>query len=232
MKDSKPIVMICLSLLLASGLYYLRHNGFIDSFLFNALTTICVVGVIVNVLKIWKSRKHGQELSGKAGGNDNAIDEHVSRTIQLRPTLAGMCCDSMTLVILFIAWVLIIRKGLLGLGIGHGSYNVVICTIAAILCLVDNYLPKRYGGMWEPLGIKQVKQHSIRIHVMGLVSALVVLSDALRYLLPSNAMVKILPVILIAALIGLFIWDMAIKNVNPSQEDLEKPLEDDQSTNQ
>ena len=45
-------------------------------------------------------------------------------------------------------------------------------------------------------------------------------------------MVKILPVILIAALIGLFIWDMAIKNVNPSQEDLEKPLEDDQSTNQ
>ena len=232
MKDFKPIVMICLSLLLVSGLCYLRHNEFIDSFLFKTLAVICVLGVIVNILKIRKSRKQSLEQSDKTGGNHNAIDGHMSQAIRLRPTLGGMCCDSMTLVILFIAWVLIIRKGLLDLGICHGSYNVVICTITAILCLVDNYLPKRYGGMWEPLGIKQVQQHSIRIHVMGLVSALAVLSDALRYLLQSNAMVKILPGILIAALIGLFIWDMAIKSVNPSQKDLEKPLEDDQSTDQ
>ena len=224
MKNPKPIVMICLSLLFATGLYYLHHIDFIESFLFKTLAIICVLGVVVNVLKILKSRKHGQEQSGKAG--------HESQTIKLRPTLAGMSCDVITMVILFIAWVLIFKKGLLGMGTDHGSNSIVICTITAILCLVDNYLPKRFGGMWEPLGIKQVKQHAIRIHVMGLVSALVVLSNTLRYLLPSNALVKILPGILVVALIGLFIWDMSIKNVKPSQEDVEKLLDDDQSNKQ
>lgn len=223
MKDPKPIVMICLSLLLVLGLYYLRHTGFIDSFLFNTLAVICALGVVINIVKIMKSRKQGLEQPGKA------MDGHVSQTIKLKPTLAGMSCDVITAVILFIAWMLIIRKGLLGMGTDHGSNSIVICTITAILCLVDNYLPKRFGGMWEPLGIKQVKQHAIRIHVMGLVSALVVLSDTLRYLLPLNAMVKVLPGILIVALIGLFIWDMSIKNIKPSQEDVERLLEDDQS---
>ncbi len=226
MKNPKPIVMICLSLLFATGLYYLHHIGFIDSFLFHTLGVICLLGVVVNVLKIMKSRKQGPEQSGKA------MDGHESQTIKLRPTLAGMSCDVITLAILFIAWVLIIRKGLLGMSTGHGSNSIVICTITAILCLVDNYLPKRFGGMWEPLGIKQVKQHAIRIHVMGLVSALVVLSDCLRHLLPSNAMAKILPGILVVALIGLFIWDMFIKKVKPSQEDFETLLEDDKSTDQ
>ena len=207
MKNPKPIVMIGLSLLFALGLFYLRHTGFIDSFLFNTLVVICALGVVVNVVKIMKSRKQSPEQSGKA------MDGHESQTIKLRPTLAGMSCDVITAVVLFIAWVLIFRKGLLGMGTDHGSNSIVICTITAILCLVDNYLPKRFGGMWEPLGIQQVKQHAIRIHVMGLVSALVVLSDTLRYLLPSNAMVKILPGILVVALIGLFIWDMSIKNV-------------------
>lgn len=226
MKNPKPIVMICLSLLFAAGLYYLRHMGFIDSFLFNMLAVICLLGVVVNIVKIMKSRKQGPEQSGKA------MDGHESQTIKLRPTLAGMSCDVITMVILFIAWVLIFKKGLLGMGTDHGSNSIVICTITAILCLVDNYLPKRFGGMWEPLGIKQVKQHAIRIHVMGLVSALVVLSNTLRYLLPSNALVKILPGILVVALIGLFIWDMSIKNVKPSQEDVEKLLDDDQSNKQ
>ena len=218
--------MIGLSLLFALGLFYLRHSGFIDSFLFNTLGVICALGVVVNVVKIMKSRKQGPEQSGKA------MDGHESQTIKLRPTLAGMSCDVITAVILFIAWVLIFRKGLLGMGTDHGSNSIVICTITAILCLVDNYLPKRFGGMWEPLGIKQVKQHAIRIHAMGLVSALVVLSDTLRYLLPSNAMVKILPGILVVALIGLFIWDMSIKNVKPSQEDVEKLLDDNHSNKQ
>jgi len=226
MKNPKPIVMIGLSLLFALGLFYLRHTGFIDSFLFNTLVVICALGVVVNVVKIMKSRKQGPEQSGKA------MDGHESQTIKLRPTLAGMSCDVITAVILFIAWVLIFRKGLLGMGTDHGSNSIVICTITAILCLVDNYLPKRFGGMWEPLGIKQVKQHAIRIHAMGLVSALVVLSDTLRYLLPSNAMVKILPGILVVALIGLFIWDMSIKNVKPSQEDVEKLLDDNHSNKQ
>ena len=218
--------MIGLPLLFVPGLYYLRHTGFIDSFLFNTLGVICLLGVVVNVVKIMKSRKQGPEQSGKA------MDGHESQTIKLRPTLAGMSCDVITAVILFIAWVLIFRKGLLGMGTDHGSNSIVICTITAILCLVDNYLPKRFGGMWEPLGIQQVKQHAIRIHVMGLVSALVVLSDTLRYLLPSNAMVKILPGILVVALIGLFIWDMSIKNVKPSQEDVEKLLDDNHSNKQ
>ena len=218
--------MIGLSLLFVPGLYYLRHTGFIDSFLFNTLAVICLLGVVVNVVKIMKSRKQIPEQSGKA------MDGHESQTIKLRPTLAGMSCDVITAVILFIAWVLIFRKGLLGMGTDHGSNSIVICTITAILCLVDNYLPKRFGGMWEPLGIKQVKQHAIRIHAMGLVSALVVLSDTLRYLLPSNAMVKILPGILVVALIGLFIWDMSIKNVKPSQEDVEKLLDDNHSNKQ
>lgn len=226
MKNPKPIVMIGLSLLFALGLFYLRHTGFIDSFLFNTLGVICALGVVVNVVKIMKSRKQSPEQSGKA------MDGHESQTIKLRPTLAGMSCDVITAVILFIAWVLIFRKGLLGMGTDHGSNSIVICTITAILCLVDNYLPKRFGGMWEPLGIKQVKQHAIRIHAMGLVSALVVLSDTLRYLLPSNAMVKILPGILVVALIGLFIWDMSIKNVKPSQEDVEKLLDDNHSNKQ
>lgn len=173
-----------------------------------------------------KLRKQIPEQSGKA------MDGHESQTIKLRPTLAGMSCDVITAVVLFIAWVLIFRKGLLGMGTDHGSNSIVICTITAILCLVVNYLPKRFGGMWEPLGIQQVKQHAIRIHVMGLVSALVVLSDTLRYLLPSNAMVKILPGILVVALIGLFIWDMSIKNVKPSQEDVEKLLDDNHSNKQ
>ena len=218
--------MIGLSLLFVPGLYYLRHTGFIDSFLFNTLGVICLLGVVVNVVKIMKSRKQGPEQSGKA------MDGHESQTIKLRPTLAGMSCDVITAVVLFIAWVLIFRKGLLGMGTDHGSNSIVICTITAILCLVVNYLPKRFGGMWEPLGIKQVKQHAIRIHVMGLVSALVVLSDTLRYLLPSNAMVKILPGILVVSLIGLFIWDMSIKNVKPSQEDVERLLDKDQSNKQ
>ena len=218
--------MIGLSLLFVPGLYYLRHTGFIDSFLFNTLAVICALGVVVNVVKIMKSRKQGPEQSGKA------MDGHESQTIKLRPTLAGMSCDVITAVILFIAWVLIFRKGLLGMGTNHGFNSIVICTITAILCLVVNYLPKRFGGMWEPLGIKQVKQHAIRIHAMGLVSALVVLSDTLRYLLPSNAMVKILPGILVVALIGLFIWDMSIKNVKPSQEDVEKLLDDNHSNKQ
>ena len=218
--------MIGLSLLFVPGLYYLRHTGFIDSFLFNTLGVICLLGVVVNVVKIMKSRKQGPEQSGKA------MDGHESQTIKLRPTLAGMSCDVITAVVLFIAWVLIFRKGLLGMGTDHGSNSIVICTITAILCLVVNYLPKRFGGMWEPLGIQQVKQHAIRIHVMGLVSALVVLSDTLRYLLPSNAMVKILPGILVVALIGLFIWDMSIKNVKPSQEDVEKLLDDNHSNKQ
>lgn len=218
--------MIGLSLLFALGLFYLRHTGFIDSFLFNTLVVICALGVVVNVVKIMKSRKQGPEQSGKA------MDGHESQTIKLRPTLAGMSCDVITAVVLFIAWVLIFREGLLGMGTDHGSNSIVICTITAILCLVDNYLPKRFGGMWEPLGIKQVKQHAIRIHAMGLVSALVVLSDTLRYLLPSNAMVKILPGILVVALIGLFIWDMSIKNVKPSQEDVEKLLDDNHSNKQ
>ena len=226
MKNPKPIVMIGLSLLFALGLFYLRHSGFIDSFLFNTLGVICLLGVVVNILKIMKSRKQGPEQSGKA------MDGHESQTIKLRPTLAGMSCDVITAVILFIAWVFIFRKGLLGMGTDHGSNSIVICTITAILCLVVNYLPKRFGGMWEPLGIQQVKQHAIRIHVMGLVSALVVLSDTLRYLLPSNAMVKILPGILVVALIGLFIWDMSIKNVKPSQEDVERLLDKDQSNKQ
>jgi len=226
MKNPKPIVMIGLSLLFALGLFYLRHTGFIDSFLFNTLVVICALGVVVNVVKIMKSRKQGPEQSGKA------MDGHESQTIKLRPTLAGMSCDVITAVVLFIAWVLIFREGLLGMGTDHGSNSIVICTITAILCLVDNYLPKRFGGMWEPLGIKQVKQHAIRIHAMGLVSALVVLSDTLRYLLPSNAMVKILPGILVVALIGLFIWDMSIKNVKPSQEDVEKLLDDNHSNKQ
>jgi uncharacterized membrane protein len=226
MKNPKPIVMIGLSLLFALGLFYLRHSGFIDSFLFNTLAVICLLGVVVNVVKIMKSRKQGPEQSGKA------MDGHESQTIKLRPTLAGMSCDVITAVVLFIAWVLIFREGLLGMGTDHGSNSIVICTITAILCLVDNYLPKRFGGMWEPLGIKQVKQHAIRIHAMGLVSALVVLSDTLRYLLPSNAMVKILPGILVVALIGLFIWDMSIKNVKPSQEDVEKLLDDNHSNKQ
>ena len=51
-------------------------------------------------------------------------------------------------------------------------------------------------------------------------------------LLPSNAMVKILPGILVVALIGLFIWDMSIKNVKPSQEDVEKLLDDNHSNKQ
>ena len=224
MKNPKPIVMICLSLLLIPGLYYLYHIDFIESFLFKTLAIICVLGVVVNVLKILKSRKHGQEQSGKAG--------HVSQTIKFRPTLAGMCCDVISFVILFIAWVLIIHTMASSGCIRPDSNNIVICTITAILCLVENYLPKRFGGMWEPLGIKQVKQHAIRIHVMGLVSALVVLSNTLRYLLPSNALVKILPGILVVALIGLFIWDMSIKNVKPSQEDVEKLLDDDQSNKQ
>lgn len=218
--------MIGLSLLFVPGLYYLRHTGFIDSFLFNTLVVICALGVVVNVVKIMKSRKQGPEQS------DKAKDGHESQTIKLRPTLAGMSCDVITAVILFIAWVLIFRKGLLGMGTDHGFNSIVICTITAILCLVVNYLPKRFGGMWEPLGIQQVKQHAIRIHVMGLVSALVVLSDTLRYLLPSNAMVKVLPGILVVALIGLFIWDMSIKNVKPSQEDVEKLLDKDQSNKQ
>lgn len=226
MKNPKPIVMIGLSLLFVPGLYYLRHTGFIDSFLFNTLVVICALGVVVNVVKIMKSRKQGPEQS------DKAKDGHESQTIKLRPTLAGMSCDVITAVILFIAWVLIFRKGLLGMGTDHGFNSIVICTITAILCLVVNYLPKRFGGMWEPLGIQQVKQHAIRIHVMGLVSALVVLSDTLRYLLPSNAMVKVLPGILVVALIGLFIWDMSIKNVKPSQEDVEKLLDKDQSNKQ
>ena len=226
MKNPKPIVMIGLSLLFALGLFYLRHSGFIDSFLFNTLVVICALGVVVNVVKIMKSRKQGPEQSGKA------MDGHESQTIKLRPTLAGMSCDVITAVVLFIAWVLIFRKGLLGMGTDHGFNSIVICTITAILCLVDNYLPKRFGGMWEPLGIQQVKQHAIRIHAMGLVSALVVLSDTLRYLLPSNAMVKILPGILVVALIGLFIWDMSIKNVKPSQEDVEKLLDDNHSNKQ
>ena len=226
MKNPKPIVMIGLSLLFALGLFYLRHSGFIDSFLFNMLAVICLLGVVVNIVKIMKSRKQGPEQSGKA------MDGHESQTIKLRPTLAGMSCDVITMAILFLAWVLIFKKGLLGMGTDHGSNSIVICTITAILCLVDNYLPKRFGGMWEPLGIKQVKQHAIRIHVMGLVSALVVLSNTLRYLLPSNALVKILPGILVVALIGLFIWDMSIKNVKPSQEDVEKLLDDDQSNKQ
>ena len=226
MKNPKPIVMIGLSLLFALGLFYLRHTGFIDSFLFNTLVVICALGVVVNVVKIMKSRKQGPEQSNKAK------DGHESQTIKLRPTLAGMSCDVITAVVLFIAWVLIFRKGLLGMGTDHDSNSIVICTITAILCLVDNYLPKRFGGMWEPLGIKQVKQHAIRIHVMGLVSALVVLSDTLRYLLPSNAMVKLLPGLLVVALIGLFIWDMSIKNVKPSQEDVEKLLDDNHSNKQ
>ena len=218
--------MIGLSLLFALGLFYLRHSGFIDSFLFNTLGVICLLGVVVNVVKIMKSRKQGPEQS------DKAKDGHESQTIKLRPTLAGMSCDVITAVVLFIAWVLIFRKGLLGMGTDHGFNSIVICTITAILCLVVNYLPKRFGGMWEPLGIQQVKQHAIRIHVMGLVSALVVLSDTLRYLLPSNAMVKVLPGILVVALIGLFIWDMSIKNVKPSQEDVEKLLDDNHSNKQ
>ena len=226
MKNPKPIVMIGLSLLFALGLFYLRHSGFIDSFLFNTLGVICLLGVVVNVVKIMKSRKQIPEQS------DKAKDGHESQTIKLRPTLAGMSCDVITAVVLFIAWVLIFRKGLLGMGTDHGFNSIVICTITAILCLVVNYLPKRFGGMWEPLGIQQVKQHAIRIHVMGLVSALVVLSDTLRYLLPSNAMVKVLPGILVVALIGLFIWDMSIKNVKPSQEDVEKLLDKDQSNKQ
>ena len=218
--------MIGLSLLFALGLFYLRHSGFIDSFLFNTLGVICLLGVVVNVVKIMKSRKQIPEQS------DKAKDGHESQTIKLRPTLAGMSCDVITAVVLFIAWVLIFRKGLLGMGTDHGFNSIVICTITAILCLVVNYLPKRFGGMWEPLGIQQVKQHAIRIHVMGLVSALVVLSDTLRYLLPSNAMVKVLPGILVVALIGLFIWDMSIKNVKPSQEDVEKLLDDKHSNKQ
>ena len=147
MKNPKPIVMIGLSLLFALGLFYLRHSGFIDSFLFNTLVVICLLGVVVNVVKIMKSRKQGPEQS------DKAKDGHESQTIKLRPTLAGMSCDVITAVVLFIAWVLIFRKGLLGMGTDHGSNSIVICTITAILCLVVNYLltfRNSYPGQVNP----------------------------------------------------------------------------------
>ena len=55
--------MIGLSLLFALGLFYLRHSGFIDSFLFNTLGVICLLGVVVNIVKIMKSRKQDPQSS-------------------------------------------------------------------------------------------------------------------------------------------------------------------------
>ena len=240
MTDSKPIVLICLLLLLVPGLYYLYHIGFIDSFLFSSLTIICVIGVATNIFKYRKLHKRDQELLTRtldaAGDNLNVrMSRYVSQTVKLRPTLAGMCCDVITFVILFITWLLIFRKGMLDHAIEaqHGAhYTLVLCTIAAILCVLNNYLPKKYGGLGEPIGIKQVKQQTIFYHAMALVNALATLLIVIHQLMPLSTVVIILIACLLGvAFIGSIIWNWRIKKVKYSLEDYNRLL-DDESTNQ
>ena len=217
MKETNVIVRYCLILFLVVGLYYMYYKDLISGGMF-CIWAICIA--LIFILDIVKRKRS----VNKALGNSDDDGSHVSHTVKVRPTLAGLCCDLLTLIMLMIAWFLIIKKNLLDLGSSQGIY--IFYTMAAVIILVANYLPRTYGGFYQLLGVKQVKQDIIRLHAEAFVSALTVLTCSLRYILPSNTGITVLMGISAVGFVVLFFSKFFIKKVTPTQEDIEKILKD------
>ena len=208
------------------GFYYMHYKGLIGGGLFCVFTICFVLLVILDIVKRRKSGK--KELTNKVleseGGNTDSDSGHVSHTVEVRPTLAGMCCDMFALIMLIIAWIVIFRNNLLDIGESRGVYVILLYSMATVVCLVVNYLPRTYGGMYQLLGMKQVKQDIFRLHAAAFVSALTVLSCSLRYILPSNPVITVLLGVSAVGVVVLFFCKFFIKKVTPTQEDIEKLL--------
>lgn len=238
MKDLHPILKYGIIAAIVAFICYLRYIDAIDSSNFITVIIICAVGLLLALVKqrqtLVKQREaltHDKEQVAKTLNADEEKEPekethvHVSKTVRMRPTLAGLCCDFFTVVLLIISWTFIIRRNLLIADNKHATFIIALFTIAALIGILQSYLPKACGGMNELLGMKQVKQAVIREHAFALISALIVLSYTLRFIAPSSTMVKVLMVISILAVFVAYFCKYFIKKVSPSREDLEKYLE-------
>lgn len=227
MKETNLIVRYCLMLFVVAGLYFMYYKDLIGDGMFCVWAIFFVIIIIMDIVKHRKSAKVEQEQASKALGNSDDDGSHVSHTFKVRPTLAGMCCDLFTFIMLMIAWILIKRKNLLDMDSSHAIYIYILYTMCAVVSLVANYQPRTYGGMYQLLDMKQVKLDIIRLHAVAFVSALTVLTCSLRYILPSNAGITVLMGISAVGVVVLFVWKLFIKKVTPTKEDIEKILKDE-----
>ena len=227
MKETNQIVKYCLMLFVVAGLCFMHYKDLISNGMFCVWAIFFVIIIIMDIVKRRKSAKRGQEQASKALGNPDDAESHVSHTVNVRPTLAGMCCDLFTIIMLMIAWILIIRKDLLDLDSSHAIYIYILYTMGAVVSLVANYQPRTYGGMYQLYGMKQVKQDIIRLHAVAFVCALTVLICSLRYILTSNTGITVLMGISAVGVVVIFVWKFFIKKVTPTQEDIEKVLKDE-----
>lgn len=237
MKDIHPILRYGILVAIIATMGYLRYIDAIDNSNFITLVILCAVGVLLalvmrrkTLIKQQEALLHDKEQALKSGNGkdgENASHLHVSKTVKLRPTFAGMCSDVIAAIALIASWILILRKGLLVNGTNNATFIIVLFSIIALGVIAMSYMPKTYGGMNELLGLKQVKLEVIREHANGLACALLVLAYTLRLIAPTSTVVEVLMLISIPAVFGTFFWKYFIKKVQPSQEDLLKRINDE-----
>lgn len=218
MKRTDLIVRFCLTIFVIMGLGVLYYKNIIDDLVFYGFAIVCVIALIIRTAAFSKDVKQAQKQADMTSADYKKVGSK-GNVVSVPPTIAGLCCDFFTLVMLVISWGFIFKKDLLDAD-NSASAVIVIFTLTAIFGCVNRYSPIRFGSLGQPLGIQQVKQQAALRHATALSSALAGLALTLKQFLPDNAMVEALSFISLIALLGLCFWGFFIKRAKRSSNDI------------
>lgn len=230
MKKLNPIAKCAIIAIILAVVGYLRYKHYIDSFHFWEIVIIAVLSSLMWIIYQRRSSNRKQahtvlDAVGKYGG----LSGHESHRVKSHPTLAGLCCDFLTVVALIVAWYFIVSRNLLENDTRHASLVMILFTLIALISILQSYLPMSYGGWHELLGPKQARQEVIRLHTFALASAMLVLSYTLMSIAPTSSTTQTMTLISIPAVIGLFVWKFFIKKVELTSKEIYQQLTDEEN---